>query len=121
MTKYTIFPKLVKVLEVYDDWQWSRKIKRVIGRRLIIGTYYVAEHDKTIGLDMTSPKPIASFLKANSPMIATSQRPPNPATSPIAERMRAVCQLKVKCSVGIRTLRMTPAMMPPIVTRSGRM
>ena len=51
MTKYTIFPKLVKVLEVYDDWQWSRKIKRVIGRRLIIGTYYVAEHDKTIGLD----------------------------------------------------------------------
>lgn len=50
MTKYALFPKLVKVLEVYDDWHWDRKIKTVIGRTIIVGKYYVAEHDKTIGL-----------------------------------------------------------------------
>lgn len=25
MTKHTFFSKLVKVLEVYDDWHWDRK------------------------------------------------------------------------------------------------
>ena len=51
MTKHTIFPIFVKVLEVIDDWQWSRKIYHVKKWTLHIGTYFVAEHSKTPGLN----------------------------------------------------------------------
>lgn len=51
MTKHTFFPKLVKVLEVYDDWQWDRKRYKILGHRIIVGTYYIAEHSKTPGLN----------------------------------------------------------------------
>ena len=51
MTKFTPIPITVKVLEVIDDWQWNRKIKTVVGKKLHIGKYYVAEHSKTPGLD----------------------------------------------------------------------
>ena len=51
MTKHTTVPILVKVLEIYDDWQWGRIHKTVIGKRLHVGKYYVAEHSKTPGLN----------------------------------------------------------------------
>lgn len=53
MTKFTIFPKIVKVLKVYDDWMsgTGRKSYKTAGKRLIIGTYFVAEHSKTPGID----------------------------------------------------------------------
>ena len=53
MTKFTIFPKLVKVIKVYDDWMsgTGRKRYQFAGWRLIVGRYYVAEHSKTICLE----------------------------------------------------------------------
>ena len=51
MTRFTFIPKIVKVLEVFDDWQWDRKRYTIKGHRLIIGKYYVAEHSKTPGLN----------------------------------------------------------------------
>ena len=51
MKANAIFPKKVKVLEVYDDWQWNRKVRTVIGERYITGEYFVAEHSKTPGLE----------------------------------------------------------------------
>lgn len=50
MTKYTYFLKRVKILEVYDDWQWGRYQREIIGHTWIIGKYYVAEHSKTYPL-----------------------------------------------------------------------
>ena len=52
MTKFTIFPKLVKVIKVYDDWMSRTGRKKYVfaGWRLIIGRYYIAEHSKTICL-----------------------------------------------------------------------
>ena len=50
MTAYTYIPKRVKVLEVYDDWQWDRYIRKIIGHKWIIGKYYIAEHSKTYPL-----------------------------------------------------------------------
>ena len=47
MTKYTYFPKRVKILEVYNDWQWGRYQREIIGHTWIIVKYYVAEHSKT--------------------------------------------------------------------------
>lgn len=51
MTKFTYIPIVVKILEVIDDWQWNRKRRKVVGKKLHIGKYYVAEHSKTIGLN----------------------------------------------------------------------
>lgn len=53
MTRFTLIPKIVKVLKVYDDWMsgTGRKVTRVTGTRLIVGKYYVAEHSKTPGLN----------------------------------------------------------------------
>lgn len=53
MTKYTIFPKLVKVLQVvYSRQCWNGSFDRNIlpHKRLIVGKYFVAEHSKTAGL-----------------------------------------------------------------------
>lgn len=53
MTKYTIFPKLVKVLRiVYSRQCWNGSFDRNIlpHKRLIVGKYFVAEHSKTAGL-----------------------------------------------------------------------
>jgi len=50
MTKYTYFLKRVKILEVYDDWQWGRYQREIIGHTWIVGKYYVAEHSKTYPL-----------------------------------------------------------------------
>ena len=53
MTKYTIFPKLVKVLRiVYSRQCWNGSFDRNIlpYKRLIVGKYFVAEHSKTAGL-----------------------------------------------------------------------
>ena len=52
MTKFTIFPKIVKVIEVIDDWYsgTGRKAYRFVGKHLIIGKYYVAEHSNTPGI-----------------------------------------------------------------------
>ena len=52
MTAYTIFPKLVKVIEEYDDWQWNRKIRTFKGYTFIVGKYYIAEHSKTYPLEI---------------------------------------------------------------------
>ena len=53
MTKSTIFPKIVKVIEVIDDWYsgTGRKAYRFVGKHLIIGKYYVAEHSNTPGIE----------------------------------------------------------------------
>lgn len=51
MTKHTAIPALVKALEVTDNWQWNRKTYNVTGEKLHIGTYYVAEHSKTPGIN----------------------------------------------------------------------
>lgn len=53
MTKYTIIPKLVKVLKVYYSKQcWNGWRERYVQphRRLIVGRYFVAEHSSTPGL-----------------------------------------------------------------------
>lgn len=50
MTKYTYFPKRVKILKVFYDWQWDRYQREIIGHTWIIGKYYVAEHSKTYPL-----------------------------------------------------------------------
>ena len=50
MAAYTYIPKRVKVLEVYDDWQWDRYRREIIGHKWIIGKYYIAEHSKTYPL-----------------------------------------------------------------------
>lgn len=53
MTKYTIIPKLVKVLHIYYGRQlWNGREMKVKGSAIImVGTYYVAEHSKTPGLN----------------------------------------------------------------------
>ena len=52
MTKYTIIPKLVKVLHIYYGWQiWNERKMTVKGYTITVGTYYVAEHSKTPGLN----------------------------------------------------------------------
>lgn len=53
MTKYTVLPKLVKVLRVvYSKQCWNGSFDRNVlpHKRLIIGKYFVAEHSKTPGL-----------------------------------------------------------------------
>lgn len=53
MTKYTVLPKLVKVLRVvYSKQCWNGSFDRNIlpHKRLIVGKYFVAEHSKTPGL-----------------------------------------------------------------------
>lgn len=53
MTKYTVLPKLVKVLRVvYSRQCWNGSFDRNVlpHKRLIIGKYFVAEHSKTPGL-----------------------------------------------------------------------
>jgi hypothetical protein len=53
MTKYTVVPKLVKVLRVvYSKQCWNGSFDRNVlpHKRLIIGKYFVAEHSKTPGL-----------------------------------------------------------------------
>ena len=52
MTKFTYFPKWVKVLYiVYSRYCYNGYCsKSVKGHRWIIGKYFVAEHSKTIGL-----------------------------------------------------------------------
>ena len=53
MKKYTIFPKLVKVLQVvYSRHCWNGSFDRNVKphKRLIVGKYFVAEHSKTPGL-----------------------------------------------------------------------
>ena len=53
MTKYTVVPKLVKVLRVvYSIQCWNGSFDRNVlpHKRLIIGKYFVAEHSKTPGL-----------------------------------------------------------------------
>lgn len=53
MTRYTIFPKLVKVLQVvYSRQCWNGSFDRNVKphKRIIVGKYFVAEHSKTPGL-----------------------------------------------------------------------
>lgn len=48
MTKFTLLPVIVKVVNEYCGID-SHKV--VIGKTLTIGTYYIAEHDsKAVGL-----------------------------------------------------------------------
>lgn len=55
MTKFTILPKFVKVLEIvysryaYNGWRSMSAAGHK--KRLTIGKYYVAEHSKTPGLE----------------------------------------------------------------------
>lgn len=53
MTKFTLFPKIVKVLHIHYDIRCYNGYcnKHVQGKRLIIGKYFIAEHSKTIGLN----------------------------------------------------------------------
>ena len=52
MTRFTLFPKIVKVLHIhYDIRCYTGRRKYVQGKRLIIGKYFIAEHSKTIGLN----------------------------------------------------------------------
>ena len=51
MTAYAYFPKLVKVLEVYDNWEWGWIERRIVGHKWIVGKYYIAEHSKTYPLE----------------------------------------------------------------------
>ena len=52
MTKHTIIPKLVKVLHIYYGRQvWNGHEMSVSGSTITVGTYYVAEHSKTPGLN----------------------------------------------------------------------
>lgn len=52
MTKYTYFPKRVKVIEVIDDWMsgTGNKTRHFKGYKWIIGKYYIAEHSNTYPL-----------------------------------------------------------------------
>lgn len=53
MTKYTVIPKVVKVLQtVYSKQCWNGSYERTVlpKKRLIIGKYFVAEHSNTPGL-----------------------------------------------------------------------
>lgn len=53
MTCFAIFPRVVKVLEIrHDPFGYRPLRKRVIGKKLHVGTYYVAEHSKTPGLEV---------------------------------------------------------------------
>ena len=53
MTKFTLFPKIVKVLNIHYDVRCYNGYcsKTVRGKRLIVGKYFVAEHSKTRGLN----------------------------------------------------------------------
>lgn len=52
MRRFTIIPRVVKVLDIWETpFGYRENEKRVTGKRLHIGTYYVAEHSKTAGLD----------------------------------------------------------------------
>lgn len=53
MTKFTLLPKIVKVLNIHYDARCYNGYcsKTVKGKRLIVGKYFVAEHSKTIGLN----------------------------------------------------------------------
>ena len=53
MTRFTLFPKIVKVLHIHYDIRSYNGYcsKYVQGKRLIIGKYFIAEHSKTRGLD----------------------------------------------------------------------
>lgn len=51
MTCFAIFPRIVKVLEIWNTpYGHTPTYKRVTGKKLHVGTYYVAEHSKTLGL-----------------------------------------------------------------------
>ena len=53
MTLFTYFPKKVKVLHIQDTpFGFQLYHKWVSGTKWVIGKYYVAEHSKTIGLDI---------------------------------------------------------------------
>lgn len=52
MRRFTIIPRVVKVLDIWETpFGYRENEKRVTGKRLHIGTYYVAEHSKTVGID----------------------------------------------------------------------
>ena len=53
MTKFTLFPKIVKVLNIHYDVRSydGYCTKSVKGKTITIGKYYVAEHSKTFGLE----------------------------------------------------------------------
>ena len=52
MTCFSVIPRIVKVLEIWETpFGYRENEKRVTGKKLHIGTYYVAEHSKTAGLD----------------------------------------------------------------------
>ena len=51
MTAYAYFPKRVKVLEVYDNWEWGWIERRIVGHKWIVGKCYIAEHSKTYPLE----------------------------------------------------------------------
>lgn len=52
MTKFAIFPRICKVLRIIYSKQCYNGYchKSVVGRTIVIGKYYVAEHSKTPGL-----------------------------------------------------------------------
>ena len=51
MRRFAIIPRVVKVLDIWETpFGYRENEKRVSGKRLHIGTYYVAEHSKTVGL-----------------------------------------------------------------------
>ena len=52
MRRFAIIPRVVKVLDIWETpFGYREYEKRVSGKRLHIGTYYVAEHSKTDGLN----------------------------------------------------------------------
>ena len=53
MTRFTLLPKIVKVLNIHYDARCHNGYcsKTVKGKRLIVGKYFVAEHSKTRGLN----------------------------------------------------------------------
>lgn len=52
MKYFSIIPRIVKILEIWETpFGYRKNKKRVTGKKLHIGTYHVAEHPKTAGLE----------------------------------------------------------------------
>ena len=70
-------------------------------------------------MSFTSPNPMASFLKMNSPSMATPHSSPQPAAAPMPDHIRLRSMLVSPCRAGTSALAISPQTIPPSVTRSG--
>lgn len=52
MTTFILLPRIVKVLRVtHTPYGYRDSHKRAVGRRLHVGTTFIAEHSRTPGLE----------------------------------------------------------------------